>query len=73
MQTRLFILEVWWYGELVDEFLLLNPEPDRLVFVHVEVLPVIIPDPDLLLSVEGCAFKQGALRNEDLVEEVSAY
>lgn len=73
MKTRLVILEMWWYRKLVDKFLLFNPEPDQLVFVHVEVLPVIVPDPDLLLSVESCTFKQGALGDENFVEEIGAY
>lgn len=73
MKTRLLIFKMWWYGKLVDKFLFFNPEPDQLVFVHIEVLSVVIPDPDLLLSVESCTFKQGTLGDEDFVEKISAY
>lgn len=73
MKTSLLVLEMWWYGELVNEFFLFNTEPDQLVFVHVEVLTIVVPDPDLLLSIEGCTFEQRALGDEYFVEEVSAY
>ena len=59
-------------GQLVLEGLLFYSETDEFVLVHVKLVAIVAPYPDVFLDIEGGAFEEVGARDENLVKEVGA-
>ena len=60
------------YRKLIFKRLLLYAEPYGLILVHIELIPVITPNPHILLDVERTPLEEIRMGDEDLVEKVRA-